>query len=314
MAGGGGSKAFELLIILGILFVLAIIWNQKRTAIALQEGFEDASAGSKTPTVRKEDLKVAIAVMMRKPTDVALWFDHHRKVGIKKFYVRLEDSPGVAAFLETQKDVWFKQGESDKENNYTTQITRQTNFVNSILPAAAEEGIDWVIHIDVDELLEGDVLGTLATLDPKMLIAKIKNIEAVYSEEEPTCFSAKKFIRCDKGGPCTAYVNGKGAGRPVKGVTLGGAHDFVYNGTVDPAVTAQIEFEQFHVLHYDSCSIGTWLEKFAHMSKKAKLEDIVFPYYKQSIEVAKKAISVYKENKMREDMQPEWTYERSGGK
>ena len=304
-----------MLILIGILFVLAMIWVQRRATAAVAEGFaeeqkEGVENAGEMQQKGAEGLKVAIAVMMRKPTDVALWFDHHRKIGIERFYIRLEDSPGVAAFFRTQEDVWFEEAESDKENNYTTLQKRQIEFVNRMLTKAAAEGVDWLFHVDVDELLEGDVLGTLAALSPNMLTVKLKNVEAVYSEDEPTCFSAKKFIRCDKGGPCTAYVNGKGAGRPVPGVSLGGPHDFAYKGKVDPAVTAQIEFDQFHVLHYDSCNIGTWLEKFAHMSKKAKLDDIVFPYYKKSIEVAKTAVALYKENKMRDDLQPEWTYSR----
>lgn len=256
-------------------------------------------------------LKVAIAVVMRKPTDVALWFEHHRKAGIGQFYVRVEDSPAVVAYIKTQPDIFYEEGVSDPENNYTTFQTRQKEFVNKMLQKAREDGIDWLFHIDVDELIEGDIMKTLQSIPSNMLIGKLTNAEAVYNEEEPTCFSASKFIRCDKGGPCTAYVNGKGVGRPVEGVTLGGPHDFVYNGYVNPTVTHQIPFEDLHILHYDSCSIGTWLEKFAHMSKKAKLDDIVFPYYKKSIEVAVKAKEVYKENKMRQDIDPLWTYVRS---
>lgn len=263
------------------------------------------------PALPTSGSKLAIAVMMRRPTDVALWFEHHRNVGIGRFYVRVEDSPGVAAYLRTQDDIYFEEGQSDEENNYTNQITRQRDFVNKMLPKAREEGIDWVIHIDVDELLEGDVKQTLNSIPTNMFIGKLKNAEAVYAEGEPTCFSAKKFIRCDKGGPCTAYVNGKGCGRPVDGVTLGGAHDFVYKGVVNPKVTYQIPFDDLHVLHYDSCTLGAWLEKFAHMSKKAKLDDIVFPYYKKSIEVAVKAKELYKENKMREDLDPSVTYSRT---
>jgi hypothetical protein len=285
------------MLLIAIFIVVIFLWRQK---------------GAETPykPVKDHPLKIAIAVMMRKPTDVALWFEHHRNVGVSRFYVRLEDSPGVAAFLRTQSDVYFEEGVSDTENNYTNQITRQRDFVNKMLPKAREEAMDWVVHIDVDELLEGDVLKTLGGVPKDMLIGKLKNAEAVYAEGEPTCFSAKKFIRCDKGGPCTAYVNGKGCGRPVDGVTLGGAHDFVYNGKVDSKVTYQIPFDDLHVLHYDSCTLGTWLEKFSHMSKKAKLDDIVFPYYKKSIEVAVKAKELYKENKMREDMDATWTHTR----
>jgi hypothetical protein len=266
--------------------------------------------GAENPRLPTSDPRFGIAVLMRKPTDVGLWFEHHRKAGITRFYVRLEDSPGVAAFLKSQDDIFLEEGESDPENNYTTFQTRQKEFVNKVLPMAKADGVEWLFHIDVDELLEGDLAAALALVPKEQVIGKLKNAEAVYQDSEPTCFSAKKFIRCDKGGPCTAYINGKGVARPVEGVTLGGPHDFVYKGKVDPVVTYQIPFDDLHVLHYDSCTLGTWLEKFAHMSKKAKLDDIVFPYYKKSIEVAVKAKELYKENKMREDMDAAWTYTR----
>ena len=291
------DSPIQFLLILGILIVVVFIWKQN-----------PPTTNSSSPS----SLKVAIALMMRKPTDVALWFEHHRNIGISRFYIRVEDSPGTVAFLKTQSDVYFEEGVSDTENNYTKLITRQLNFMNSILPKAREEGVEWIFHIDVDELLEGDLIHTLEYIPSTMLIGKLKNAEAVYTEDEPTCFSAKRFIRCDKGGPCKAYVNGKSCARPVKGVTLGGPHDFTYNGKVDPVVTYQIPFEDLHVLHYDSCNLGTWLEKFAHMSKKAKLDDIVFPYYKKSIEVAVKAKEVYKENKMpSETAISPWLYTRS---
>jgi hypothetical protein len=299
------NGAFEMLLCLGILVVLVMIWKQKQEET---EGFQSSTTTSSTTAT---PVKIAIASMMRRPTDIALWFEHHRSLGIQRFYIRLEDSPAVAAFLKTQPDVYYEEGKSGDQNNYTTQVNRQRDFVNKMLPKAAAEGVDWVVHIDADELLEGDVTGTLSALPAETLIGKLNNAEAVFGDGEATCFSAKRFIRCDKGGPCTAYVNGKGVGRPVAGVTLGGAHDFVYKGKVDPAVTAQIPFETLHVLHYDSCTIGAWLEKFAHMSKKAKLDDIVFPYYKESIKVAEKAKDLYKKHKMRDDLQPEWTWKRT---
>ncbi len=283
----------QLMLLAAIFVVLIFLWRQRDSL----------------PT-KNHPIKVGIAVLMRKPTDVNLWFEHHRNAGISRFYVRLEDSPSVAAYLRTLDDVYFEEGESDPENNYTTFQTRQREFVNKMLPIARSDGMEWLFHIDVDELLEGDILKTLGNIPKTQLIGKLKNAEAVYGEGEPTCFSAKKFIRCDKGGPCTAYVNGKGVGRVVDGVTLGGPHDFVYKGKVDPAVTYQIPFDDLHVLHYDSCTLGTWLEKFAHMSKKAKLDDIVFPYYKKSIEVAVKAKELYRENKMREDIDPAVQYVR----
>ena len=71
-----------MLILIGILFVLAMIWVQRRATAAVAEGFaeeqkEGVENAGEMQQKGAEGLKVAIAVMMRKPTDVALWFDHH---------------------------------------------------------------------------------------------------------------------------------------------------------------------------------------------------------------------------------------------
>ncbi len=291
----------EFILLVAIVLVLIALWKQphhssRAATQANTEGFQS-----------NQSSKSGIALLMRKPIDLMLWLEHHRKIGIDKFYIRLEDSPGIAAFLKTQKDVWFEEAESDKENNYTTLQKRQIDFVNKILPMARKDGIDWLFHTDADELLEGSVRSVLSKIPPEKKVGKLKNAEAVYGEEEATCFSSKKFIRCDKGGPCTAYVNGKGCGRTVEGVFLAGPHDFGYNGE---GGVYEIPFEDLHVLHFDSCTLGSWMEKFTHLSKNAKLDDIVFGYYKQSIEAAKQAEKVYKEHKMRKEIPEEWSYER----
>lgn len=292
---------------MGIFILLLLIWRTKQSTTVSLCQQESVNPNTKSP------VKVAIAALMRKPIDIMLWLEHHRKeAGMYRFYIRLEDSPGVAAFLKTQPDVWFVESESDRENNYTTLQKRQIEFVNMVLPMARNDGVDWVFHTDVDELIEGNAATVLGSLPANTLVGKVENAEAVYSEEEPTCFSAKKFIRCSAGGPCTAYVNGKGCGRTVEGVELIGPHDFGYKGKIDNDVTKRIPFDDLHVLHYDSCTIGSWLEKFQHLSKSAKLDEIVFPYYKKSIEAAQKAVTVYKEHKMDtgKEMNPAWTYTR----
>jgi hypothetical protein len=294
--------SFQTLILLAILVVLTLIWKTRAAAMPPLETV-NPNKGAK--------VKLAIAALMRKPIDLMLWLEHHRKAGVYRFYIRLEDSPGVAAFLKTQPDVDFVEAESDPENNYTTLQKRQIAFVNEMLVKARADGVDWVFHTDVDELLEGDLIGTLSALPAEIKVGKLQNAEAVYDEEEPTCFSAKKFIRCgEKGAPCKAYVNGKGVGKTEEGVTLLGPHDFAYKGQLGGPATQKIPFDSIHVLHYDSCTIGSWLEKFQHLSKAAKLQDIVFPYYKQSMEAAKKATEVYRENKVDVKMAPEWTYTR----
>ena len=241
---------------------------------------------------------VSIVALMRKPVDLPLWFRHHRKMGIKKFYIRLEDSPGWDDYLASQKDVYYEIHQSDKSgNNYETLQNRQIDFVNKCLGIARDDGIQWMFHIDSDELLHGS-LALLDDLDNKYNCIRIENAEAVFDEDSESCFEASKFIKCNRvNAPCKSYANGKGAGRIVDGVILAGPHHFAFNGQIHGKHVYETPFEKLHVLHFDSCTLGAWLEKFYHLSKQKKA-NIPFEYYNESIKAAKVAFQVYKKNKI----------------
>jgi hypothetical protein len=240
--------------------------------------------------------KIAIACLMRKPIDLPEWLTHHRNIGITKFYIRLEDSPTFVDYLQTQSDVSYISSESDRSgNNYETLQTRQGEYVNKCLEDAMSEGIDWVFHIDADELLHGD-LSFLDELDTNYKCLAIQNAEAVFEEGQDSCFAAKKFLKCSEGAACKSYVNGKAAGRAEQGVSSHGPHAFKYDGA--EGSTYNVAFDVLHVLHYDSCSFGSWAEKYIHLSKTDKKNDIPFSYYKDSIDAVEKAYAIYKQYKM----------------
>jgi len=273
-----------LLVILLILVVL-VVWPR----------------ASGTPRGRANRLPIAIASMMRNPVDLPLWLKYHRNLGISRFFIRLEDSPSWEEYLQTAPDVVVEIGTSDDSgNNYSTVIDRQIVFVNKVLrDNAAAEDIDWIIHIDSDELLHGD-LTAVSSLPPTAKTVKFINAEAIFEEpkKRDTCFTAKKFLRCDQGAPCKSYVNGKGGGRTRDPhVFMAGPHDFGYRGTETAETNYKVPFEQLHVLHFEGCTFSGWVDKYYHMSKNDR-GDMPFPYYKESIQAAKRAHELYKENKM----------------
>ena len=130
----------------------------------------------------------------------------------------------------------------------------------------------------------------------------MENVEAMFSDDETTCFSSKKFLKCSRGAPCRSYSNGKAGGRTIDGVYLAGPHNFYYKGKYED-YNYEVPFELLHVLHFDSCSFGSWVEKFNHLGKKNE-DKIPFPYYNESINVAKEAFEKYKENTKIKDNLP----------
>ena len=238
--------------------------------------------------------KVAIACLMRKPVDLPEWLDHHRQLGISHFFIRLEDTREQEEFLKAQKDVSLTIAQSDKSgNNYETLQTRQIEYVNKSMNDAKDMKIEWMFHIDADELLHGS-LTFLDTLNPKYTNIWMENAEAIFNlDKNDTCFAAKKFLRCNNGAPCRSYVNGKAGGRVVKDVGLKGPHNFHYKGQHTGDHVFNIPFETLHVLHFDSCSFSAWVEKFHHLGKK-KGDKIPFTYYNDSINAVEQAFDTYK--------------------
>lgn len=242
------------------------------------------------------DSIIAIASLIRKPIDLPLWLEHHRKLGITYFYIRLEDTNELVDYLKAQKDVILTIATSDKSgNNYHTLQDRQVEYVDKILQDAKTRKINWVFHIDADELLHGS-LRFLDTLNNKYKTIWIENVEAIFNidknKSQSSCFSATKFLRCHKGAPCRSYVNGKSAGRVIDHVGLKGPHYFHYKGQHTGNHLYNVPFNTLRVLHFDSCSFTSWIEKFHHLSKQAKKE-IPFKTYNESIVAVENVFNTY---------------------
>ena len=236
---------------------------------------------------------VAIATVMRKPIDLPLWLKHHRKMGIGYFFIRLEDSPGFEDYLDNQNDVFLEIGSSDQTDNYSTLQSRQVDFVKKcIRTCQTSSNLKWIFHIDADELLHGN-LGILDLIDPKYKVLRLGNAEAVFDEDQKTCFSANTFLRCDLNAPCRSYANGKGGGRICNGLSIAGPHHFSFNGSHQGESVYNVPFNDLAVLHFDSCSFGAWIEKFNHLSKTTDVNNIPFSYYRESIDFAKQAKDLY---------------------
>ena len=56
-------------------------------------------------------------------------------------------------------------------------------------------------------------------------------------------------------------------------------------------------FDKLRLLHFESCTFGSWAEKFFHLSKNDK-RDNPFEYYKKSVDSVKDSYENYKNSKM----------------
>jgi hypothetical protein len=250
-----------------LVVVILLIFKE-----SLKEGFEDAYT---EPHVTK----VGIVSMMKKPKNIETWLQKHRDLGISKFYIRLEQTPELEKVLK-QDDIYLQIGASSGVDEYNDIQTRQIKWIDEALPIAAKDGIDWLVHIDSDEILDGD-LDEIRDLPFTTHTFWMQNVEAVYEDvptESDNCFVAAKFLNCEKA-RCVSYVNGKSGGRTLPGVSSNGPHRFKSSNNSEVKLKMLVE-------HYESCDFNTYREKFTRLANKPKLDSIPFPYYKDSIKAA----------------------------
>jgi len=290
-----------LLLVLVTSFVYSMVSKKQNkinvNSMVYSESFVNILSGNKSSNI-------AFASLMKNPTDLPLWLKYHRNLGIKRFFIRLEDSLSWEDYLKDMDDVVLEIGNSDTEgNNYSSLIDRQIKFVNETLEKAKSmKDIEWLIHIDADELLHGDI-GVIESLPENIKTIKMENAEAIFEESKRgSCFSSTNFIKCNEVSQCKSYINGKAGGRihDPRVICLG-PHDFGYKDATED-VNKKIPFDKLHILHFEGCTFGGWVEKFYHLSKNNKT-DLPFAYYKESIEKAKDTYDFYKINKMQDSSQ-----------
>ena len=284
-----------IVLIIGIVmatFVAFALFALLSTKRPINERFINSPTKLKT--------RVALITVMYNPPDLPIWLRHHRMMGVERFYLRLEDTPMYVEYLSNAQDVSLEVGEKDHVgSNYFSLMDRQKRFVDQSIVAARQNGIDWVITIDSDELLKGS-LAFLEDLPLQKSCLHMTNAEAVYSGDEESCFSSQRFRECSLQSKCRSYINGKSGGRAIDGVSQAGPHYFAYEGAINGPHLFEIPFDVLCVLHFDSCSFSSWSSKFMNLSAGskdvAKTGEIPFQYYNESIDAASKAYEVYKKH------------------
>lgn len=249
-----------------------------------EESEQKESEEEESKESEEKESKIGIVSMMKNPKNLDHWLKHHRDMGIAHFYIRLEDSPEWESHLSESPDVTLFVGSSSGVNEYEAKQVRQTKMVNNALKdALSKKYLDWLIQIDSDELLSGD-LEEIRALPETVRTCWMKNVEAVYDAipgKDDMCFQAARFRECSKG-ECVSYANGKGAGRVASDVASNGSHRFKSS----KGAASEKMLKKVLVQHYESCDYDLYKEKYTQLSKSDMHIDIPFSYYNESIKAA----------------------------
>jgi hypothetical protein len=219
---------------------------------------------------------IGIVSCIKNPKNIETWLKLHRDFGISRFYIRLEDTPELVDFFKSQPDVHLVVADSKSADEYADLMTRQSQMVDASLNLAKKDGIDWLVHIDCDEVLDGDHT-EIRNLPNDVGTFWMQNYEAMYDKIPKTadnCFKAKKFKNCATD-VCASYANGKGGGKV--GVSQShGPHRFKSN-------QREVQLTSVTVKHFESCDFDQYIAKYKRLAK-SDVSNIPFRYYKESIQ------------------------------
>ena len=228
---------------------------------------------------KPKPLRVGIMSSQRQPTDPYTWLRVHVDAGIRAFYIMFEDSEDVPAKMQEyatqvlgggrpKKDpasviFYYETRDVDrsKEKNYMDLMARQEAWVNKAIGLAKKDGVDWVFHIDDDEVAFPGSDKGMATwpevlakeLDPGCMSVHVQNIEA-FSPAQPAASylrdSGIRFLPRGCAHLYAAYANGKSATRTVAPQRAAGPHYF------QPGKTCELDAGKGVIGHFEGLSSG----------------------------------------------------------
>jgi hypothetical protein len=216
---------------------------------------------------------IAICSLVRKPFNFDTWVDYHISIGVSKFLLSIEDTPNLKESIDKYGDLieaeYISMDSKDKfyDRNYWTLMDRQKTFVTKSIERCKELSVEWLIHIDTDELLWcGDsVLDLVNNVSKDIDYITVKNYEAVYTSDdlENPFLQTNTFISSNM----TAYDSGKSIGRISTNLEFRGAHAFT-------GQHQNIETKKAVVLHFESATFEKWFEKFNNITSSYNTSDI----------------------------------------
>lgn len=230
-------------------------------------------------------MRIGIVSMMKNPMGFETWLRYHRKCGIFKFYLRIEDSDHLKKI--SNHSSWHAciyAEYTTGEQNYAHIMIRQLSFIKKIISIAKKDGCTHLLHIDDDELLYcpdgSEKFELFLNTSPQTASCiSLTNYEAVFKKTMSEDIFDARYFRTNPT-TYTSYVNGKSMGVLAHSdVYPLGPHRFSGEEVKVPAKIAVI-------LHYESACFFRWKRKFEEYSKKATdvdVQRIPFIFYRESI-------------------------------
>lgn len=248
-------------------------------------------------TTPRADVRLAIVSMTKDPLNFPTWLAHHHDIGVRRFYIRVEDTPSLRPLLQSEpwnKVVKATFASSKAGRHYHEVIKRQSHHVSSAIVSARADGLTHLMHIDDDELLycaagPAALMLELSSTDPSRVDLHLHNVEALMPTSEcSNPFTDARVVRHHRGKYCS-YANGKSIGLLAHpNLAFHGPHHF--NAPPSKAPSHHIPAGVAVIVHFESPTFPRWKAKFEEHVRAHRTQnfaDVPFPYYRESYTAAR---------------------------
>lgn len=231
-------------------------------------------------------MRIGIISSQKNPQDFKTWLRFHTDVGIESFYISIEETPELGpAMVEYARELSLQSGkrvevhfedappvDRSTEDNFTDILSRQQERVNRMLVRARNDGVEWVFHVDDDELAYPGTTKTISTwadvLDavPKTCASiHLQNWEGFSPASPVSSWGTDPGVRylpraCAH--HFAAYANGKSASRTVEGQFAHGVHHFRGGKECElPESSGVVLHHEALAMHPNDLPPQRWVEK-----------------------------------------------------
>ena len=207
--------------------------------------------------------RIAIVTTILHPDpSFPVWLEYHLQ-RVDRILIFMDDPSRAPIFEELVRDkpvVLFNGSAIVPDMTPESRlIWRQDANNNVAIRYARENHIDWLMHIDIDEIFYDQHNSTWQTL-PNVGMVRFYNLEAVFLPYDIDNYfeDCRLFKPHDGGLPFSAYALGKSAVRVTPNVYSSGPHEFTgYDGE-------EVILRDPIILHYPTPTYRRWVAKYEH--------------------------------------------------
>jgi hypothetical protein len=217
--------------------------------------------------------KLGIATTVKNPHQLNDWIRYHLDMGFYKLYIVFDDehedfindyadNNNVQIFMNNTN--WknelnqlpnMEQYINEKKEVMSRQILNFTNVRNY----AQKDDVEWLLHIDADELFYPESSNINAIFDNAYDVITFHNLEMIPKRDNyDNCFKDGINFKINTE-IFNAYANGKSAVKVKSEASIAGVHDF-WGGIKMFSPVGKI-------LHYPSCNFDEYIKKYKTLGK-----------------------------------------------